>query len=495
MNDALFIGIDIGTQGTKSVLCREDGTVIDEAFCASRLIRPDATAVYEEPEDILNSVISTISELTSRIGEQSKNIRAIGMDAQMAGIMAIREDFSSATPLDSWLDSRCAEYTALIEQEAGDDAIEKSGGQTIHAHAPKILWWKNEQSETYAKIKKFVQPNGYVAGKLCGLSSDKAFMDYTFLHFNSFSDNRRLCFNNTLLAHFGVVPDKMPQIVSPEEIIGTVTNEYAQKCGLPADVKVIAGCGDTAASSLGAGITRTGLAYDVAGTASVFACCTDRFVPDTAHKTLMFSRSVCEDLYLPLAYISGGGLCLEWLASITNKSLRELDAAAQGCSHDDTPVFIPHFSGRTFPLDNRVSGAFLKLTPRTDKGELHQAVMESIAFEYKSYLDILHRTGCIGEETTVIGMGGGAKSPIFAQIKADVLGLCYTTPAKTDSAPVAMALLAAHATRYRTEPLCELFKPDENGAVYKPNPEETHRYAPKAQEYLRLLDNYGNYIN
>ena len=115
-------------------------------------------------------------------------------------------------------------------------------------------------------------PNGFVAGKLCGLKANEAFMDYTFLHFNSFSDNRRLCFNEKLLALFKVDKDKLPRIVSPEEVVGTVTREYAQKCGLPNGVKVIAGCGDTAASSLGAGITRAGLAYDVAGTASVFDC-------------------------------------------------------------------------------------------------------------------------------------------------------------------------------------------------------------------------------
>lgn len=495
MNNTLFIGIDIGTQGTKAVLCRIDGTIIDEAFCPSKLIRPDAVTVYEEPEDIFSSVITVISELTARNQSEIVNIRAIGMDAQMAGIMGIDDDFSAVMPLDSWLDSRCAKYTELLKTEAGDAAIKSSGGQFIHSHASKILWWKNEQPEIYNKVKKFVQPNGYVAGRLCSLKADDAFMDYTFLHFNVFSDNLNRCFNNEMLAQFGVDASKMPKIVSPEETVGTVTEEYAQKCGLPLDVKVIAGCGDTAASSLGAGITRKGLAYDVAGTASVFACCTDKFVPDTEHKTLLFSRSVCEDLYLPLSYISGGGLCLVWLSELTGKSLKELDKEISENRPLETPLFIPHFSGRTFPLDNRVQGAFLGIDSRTTSAHMHAAVMEAIAFEYKSYYDILCKAGCIGNAPTVIGVGGGAKSSVFSQIKSDALGLVYATPKKADSAPVAMALLAAHATGYITEPISEIFKPDDDCKIYNPNSCETERYSAKAQKYLHALNSYGEYIN
>ena len=492
MTQALFIGIDIGTQGTKGVLCNGQGEALYEAFRPSCLIR-QGDAVYEEPEEIFSSVVKVVKELTEKAGEEARGIRAIGMDGQMAGIMAVDEGFSPVTPLDSWLDGRCAPYTERIRREAGDRAVAKSGGQIIHAHAPKILWWKEERPEIYRKVCKFLEPNGYVAGRLCGLRAEQAVMDYTFLHFNNFSDNLNRRFDPELLAQFGVAEEKMPRIVSPEEVLGTVTGEYAAACGLPAGVQVIAGCGDTAASSLGAGITRPGLAYDVAGTASVFACATDRFLPDTAHRTLLFSRSVCEGLYLPLAYISGGGLCLKWFAGITGCSLQELDALAETCREDQTPLFIPHFSGRTFPLDNRISGAFLGLRPDTGRGEMHRAVMESIAYEYRNYMEILTRTGCIREVSTVIGVGGGAKSRAFAQIKADVLGARYVTPKKVNSAPHAMAMLAAHATGYRPEPLQQLFRPEE-GTVYEPDETRTQSYRTKAENYLRLLDRYGDYI-
>ena len=362
MPQPLLIGIDIGTQGTKTVLCDRTGRVLADAFEPSQLIRPGDGSVYEEPERLFGSVVRTVRAVTEQAGDAAQQIAALAMDAQMAGLLGIGADFEAVTPLDSWLDSRCAPYTEHIRREAEAACIRSSGGPVINAHAPKILWWKHERPEAYARIRKFVMPNGYIAGRLCGLKAEDAFMDYTFLHFNSFSDNPGGGFNEELLRLFGVAPEKLPRVVAPTAVVGQVTDEYADACGLPRGVKVAAGCGDTAASSLGAGITRPGVAYDVAGTASVFACATDRYAPDTAHKTILFARSVIEGLYIPLAYISGGGICLKWFAGLCGRSLRELDElAAQEAPGCGGITFIPHFSGRTCPLDNDVRGAILGL--------------------------------------------------------------------------------------------------------------------------------------
>ena len=490
----LFLGIDIGTGGTKTVLSDPDGTIVAESFFASTLYRPDKDTVYEEPEEIFRSVINGIMTCVERAGTAKTQIAAIGIDAQMAGVMGIDDSFEAVTPLDSWLDTRCAPYTEQIRLRAGDEAIRSSGGQIIHSHASKILWWKEEQPDTYRKIKKFVQPNAYVAGKLCGLSADDAFMDYTFLHFNCFSDNAALGFNSALLKEFGVEEEKMPRIVSPQAVVGTVLPEFATVLGLGDKVKVIAGCGDTAASSLGAGVTRKGLAYDVAGTASVFACCTDRFCPDVQNKTLLFSRSVCEDLFLPLSYISGGGMCLSWFSDLSGKDFKTLDfLAAQKRPGADGVTFIPHFSGRTFPLDDRVNGAFFGLTQNADNGILFRAILESIAYEYKSYLSILKQSGALPSLSTVIGVGGGAKSRVFSQIKADVLGSDYKVLAFSDTAPAAMALLAAKATGYTQKPLDELFCPKE-AATYKPDPASAALYEPFADRYIALCNRFGDFM-
>ena len=364
----------------------------------------------------------------------------------------------------------------------------------MHSHASKILWRKCEKPLEYAQIAKFIEPNGYVAGKLVGLSSDDAFIDSTFLHFNCFSDNHNLSFNKEFLDAFGIEERKMPRVISPSTIVGVVNEKYASELGLSSDVKVIAGCGDTAASSLGAGITSKGLAYDVAGTASVFACATDVFTPDTKNHTMLFSRSVIDGLYLPLAYVVGGGLCIRWFSTITKTSYDELTKMAKEVDDKNMEglFFVPHFSGRAFPLDSDISGAFFGLSASTTKGEMFKAILESIAFEYNSYLIALQSLGCIKKIDNIYGVGGGVKNDLFCQIKADVLGAKYSALIKCDSAPVALALFSGKAIGYIDASLQDLFKKSEKDMIiYQPYKDKYEYYSRKYQRYQQIVNNYS----
>ncbi len=492
MTEPLFIGIDIGTQGTKTVLCSLEGKIISEAFSPSVLEHPEDGAVTENPERIFNSVISTIKEVISAPSADGRRVAAIGIDSQMAGILGVDKAFNAVTPLDSWLDSRCAGYTKLIKNEAEAECIEKSGGQVINSHAPKILWWKHERPEAFSKIKKFVMPNGYAAARLCGLSADYAFIDPTFLHFNNFSDNKNLAYNRNVLDAFGIDESLMPDIVPSEKIIGGILPEYAAACGLSPDTKIIAGCGDTAASSLGAGIVREGLAYDVAGTASVFASCSKSFSTDTQHGTLMLSRSVIDGLFLPLSYVTGGGMTLKWFSEISKTGLKELDKKAENVSPGSGGVvFIPHFSGRSFPFSSNADGAFMGLNLNTGSGELFRAILESIAFEYKGYLDIMRETGCVKALTSIRGVGGGAKSRVFSKIKADILGADYLIAEHICSAPQTMARLAAHAAGFLKEPLPKLFESRARNEQCVSFDKEIYKaYAPHFERYRCLTEKY-----
>ena len=187
-------------------------------------------------------------------------------------------------------------------------------------------------------------------------------------------------------------------------------------------------------------------------------------------------------------------MCLSWFSGLVGKDFKTLDRLAE----EKAPgaggmTFIPHFSGRTFPLDDRVSGAFLGLNQNADNGILFRAILESIAYEYKSYLSILKQSGALSSLSAVIGVGGGAKSRVFSQIKADVLGSDYKVLAFSDTAPAAMALLAAKATGYTQKSFDELFCPKET-VTYKPDPVNTAVYEPFAARYTSLLNRFGDYI-
>lgn len=445
-----LIGIDIGTQGTKTSLISVDGTVISESFEQSRLIYPEKGAVEQEPDEIYLSCLRTIKEAVIKADIDPKDILALGIDGQMAGILGIDKDWNAVTPYDSWLDNRCSEYKDLIKEWDAEKVVSISGCPAMIHHAPKIMWWKNKRPESYARINKFIMPGAYVAGRMCGLKSDKAYIDYTYLHFTGLSDLKNLKWSDELLNAFGIEKSKMPEIVEPWKIIGTINSEAAAQCGLKQGTPVIAGCGDTSATAYGAGIVEKGIAFDVAGTASVFSCCVDEYSPDINNKTLIFAKSVIPGLWNPMAYISGGGLCLKWLRDELNTkeysySYKELDVMAAGIpAGSEELIFIPHFNGRLLPDVPNIRGSWMGLSWVHTKAHLYRSIMEGIAYEYKYYLSILKSLVGNIELSHVLAIGGGAKSRLFNSIKADVLGVPYSTQDRSDTATLGVAILAGY---------------------------------------------------
>lgn len=267
-----LIGIDIGTQGTKTTLFSVEGRRIADAFEQSNLIKPSPGVVEQDPGEIYGSVLNTIKEVMLKSGAAPGDVLGIGMDGQMAGILGIDDEWNAVTPYDSWLDTRCEKYIRMIKDEAEDLVVSITGCPVTYAHGPKILWWKHERPETYKKISKFVIPTAYVAGRLTGLKASQAYIDNTHLHFSGFGDVSGNCWSEELLDLFDVEKDKLPDITEPTKVV-RLTAEAASQCGL---IKGI-----------------------------------------------------------PMAYINGGGLCIRWFReNLTGRdkpmSYRELDEEAAG---------------------------------------------------------------------------------------------------------------------------------------------------------------------
>ncbi len=450
-----LLGVDIGTQGTKTGLFTSTGKKAAEAFEASRLVNPSKGVVQQEPDDIYGSVLRTILEVVRKSGVQPGEIAAIGIDSQMAGVMGIDRDWNAVTYYDSWLDTRCEKYIGRMRAEAEERVISLTGCPVTYAHGPKVLWWKQEKPETYQRIDKFVMPGVYVAGKLAGLKSDKAYIDYTYLHFSGFGDVEHNMWSEELLQHFDIERSKMPEIVNPWDIIGHLTGSAARHCGLAEGIPIVAGCGDTAATSLAAGVTQKGIVFDIAGTASVFSCCVDSYKPDVTNKTLLYPRSVLPGLWAPMAYINGGGLCLQWFRDNLagdGATYRELDREAERIAPgSEGLLFLPHFSGRVCPNNPNVRGSWMGLSWNHKRAGMYNAVMEGIAYEYDYYFKIIKNLVADSSFSQVYAIGGGAKSSLFNRIKANVLGLEYVTLNIADTAPLGSAIVAGYGAGVFTD--------------------------------------------
>jgi len=498
MPDKYLIGIDIGTQGTKTSIFDLDGKALVESFEASNLISPTQGVVEQNPNEIYSSVINTIRDVVEKSGVAPGSISAIGIDGQMAGILGIDGQWNAVTPYDSWLDTRCEKYIAQIKARDEETVIKITGCPVTYAHGPKVLWWKNERPAQYQKIEQFIQPSGYVAGRLAGLKADSGFEDYTTLHFSGFGDVLKNEWSDQLLDMFGVEKKKMPRIVNPWDVIGHLTKSEAAKCGLLEGTAIVAGCGDQSATSLGAGVTRKGTAFDVAGTASVFSCCVDTYSPDIKNKTLLFPHSVIPGLWQPMAYTNGSGLCIKWFrdhftGDDNMADYKVLDAeAAKVVPGSEGLVFVPHFAGRVCPNNPNVRGSWVGLHWGHTRAHLYRAIMEGIAYEYSLYLNILKELLSGVSVSQVLAIGGGAKSRVFNQIKADVLGTQYVSLKNVDTATLGSAVVAGYGVGLYSDLASVMDGIIQKGETIQPNAGNYDKYSNYSDIYAGLFDQLGS---
>ena len=492
-----LIGIDIGTQGTKAALFTEDGRCLAQAFVPSRLHRPAPGAVEEDPERQFQSVCRTIKECVRESGIDKAAVAGIGIDGQMAGIIGVGRDGLHVTPYDSWLDTRCSEQIKHMERTAGGAVLAKTGCPPSFNHGPKKLWWMQNHKSTYRRIAAFVQPGGYAAMRLCGLDGSRAFIDKTYLHFSGFADNRRSRWDDALCATFGLDRAKLAKIVPPESIVGEVTAAAARRCGLKGGVPVIAGCGDTAASFLACGATREGIGVDVAGTASVFAATTAAFRADKKDRILGCGQSAVAGLWHPYAYINGGGMNLEWFrqqiagAEGTGEELdfdRLNELAAAVDPRGGMPMFVPHLGGRVCPAQPDLRGAWAGLTWDHTAGHLYRAMLEGVALEYGIYKQVLLGLFPKFRLAELRITGGGERSELWNQIKADALQTPVRKIARPEGAPLGVALLAGYGVGLFASLPAAAKRWISHGQATRPRKPLAAHYARRLATYRQLLD-------
>jgi xylulokinase len=508
MTDKLLIGVDLGTSATKASLYRLDGRLVAEASREVPLYYPAVGAVEQENRDFYQSAASTVRECIEHSGVDPRDVAAIAFDSQMAGLGSVDESYEPATRFDSWLDMRCQPYIELMEREAGDRVTELTGCAPTCDAGPKMLWWKHERPQEYDHVARFIMPAGFVAGKMAGLKGDQAFIDYTFIHFSGFSDSKSLCWSDELCQRFGLDQSKLPRIVEPWTVVGEVRDAAARDFGLAPGTLIAAGCGDTAACALGAGVVRPGMLFDSAGTAAVLAACTDRFLADRKHRALLCMHSVIPGLYHPLAYIAGGGLALRWFRDQFYNMHRGQPGGDGGDLYDemieaaraikpgaDGLLFSPHLGGRICPAAPEMRGAWVGFSWGHTQAHFFRAVLESVAFEYAYYLDILRDQLPDLQLVETRAVGGGARSQLWNQIKADVLGVPYQRLSRSEFGTWGAALIAGKAAGLFDDLAAKAFESTQpEGKPASPNAENHQCYAPMVRRYIELENDLHGYF-
>ncbi|PZX12194.1 xylulokinase [Palleronia aestuarii] len=495
------IGIDIGTTGTKTGIYDASGRLVADAFEESRLTYPAPGQVEQDADEIHESVVNTIRAAMETSVLDASRIACIALDGQMAGTMAIDAEWNAVTHYDSWLDTRCASKIEALRPHE-DEIIRTCGMALAFNHAPKMLWWRDERPETWSRIHSFIQPAAYCAGKLAGLGGSDAFIDRTYLVFTGFGHGETSTWNEELLGKVGLDTSKLPRIVEPWDIIGRVTAEQALLTGLAEGTPIAAGCGDQSANVLGAGLVEPGMVFDTSGTASVFATVIDTFGTDLTYRCLMTCPHVVPGLYFPMAYVAGGGLNLRWFRDEVSPleterwtGAGEEPYAALSREAGSVPpgseklIFLPHLSGRNTPNDPTMRGAFFGLTWKHGKAHLVRAIMEGVAYEYAIYLRAVREIAPGYDPKIALNIGGGARSDLFRQIKADALGMDYARLPREEFGTLGAAIVAGHAVGLFPDirATAKAFA-EEPGDILEWRPDVNRAYAPYVEMYAELLE-------
>lgn len=482
----LLVGVDVGTQSVKTGIFTPDGDCLAESAPALPLYRFDAEHVEQGPEDFVAAAEAGIAACLRACGRDPGDVAGVAVAGQMAGILGVGADGRAVTQYDSWLDTRCRGEVEEIERRCGDEVVARTGCPPMVAHAAKILWWRRQRPSEYARVARFVVPSAYVASRLCGLAGDEAFVDGTHLHFSGLADNAAGAWSLELVDQVGVDAERLPRIVAPTEIVGSLTRAAAEASGLRPGTPVAAGLGDTAAGALGAGVVGEGQLLDVAGTAAVLGVSTRAFRPDGA-RTLIAMRGAVPGQWISLSYLAGGDL-LRWLpralggrsdgAAPLATLLAEAAAAEPG-----RVLFVPHLGGRILPPAPGARGAWLGLDLVHGRADLARAVLESVAFEYALYLQRTRDLYPELQPSEVRVIGGGAGNRSWNGIKAAVLGLPYVGLRREIFGSWGAALVAGAAVGLVPDLAAAALRGTTVEERIEPEPALAERYASLLPEY------------
>lgn len=484
---ALLIGVDMGTSSTRVAVIDENARQLGAASRPTLLSSPGRQVFEQCPDEMYASVLLAIADVLTQASIKASDICGLAICGQMAGISTIGRHWEATTPYDSWLDMRCAHQVQKLKAYE-QRIIEHSGAPVSANHAAKWLYWSDEQPRAYRNIKKIIMPAAYVAGRMAALDADAAFMDDTYLGFNSFADSQAMQWNTSLIDEFHLEADRLPRLVNPWDHIGSVCPKAASDCGLLAGTPIFAGCADIAASLLGTGVFQSGQLFDIAGTGSVLATLLDHYAVDTQNKTLATFRHCIPGLFYSMAYVGGAGLTLKGFG-LTDGECRQLEGRASAVlSERNKLLFLPHLGGRHAPFDATLGGAFVGLDWTHDRSDQYRAMLESIAYEYAGFLRCMKDMNVGVGEGGVISLGGGANSALFRQIKADVLGLPYRKLPSAEYGVLGAAMLAGHgAGVFADLQQTAIDRQSQVESVALPDASRHGFYAGMRQAYERML--------
>jgi len=428
-----MVGLDIGTTGVKAIAVGAGGEVVGRAERGYALSTPRPGWSEQDPEDWWTATRAALADLGPL------EIAGIGLSGQMHGLVALDTAGRVVRPAILWNDQRTAAECAEIEERIGlERLIELTGNRALTGFtAPKLLWLRRHEPESYARIARIMLPKDYVRLRLtCEWATDVADASGTLL-----LDVARRTWSTEVLDALDVDPSILPPLLESPEISGTTIACDNLSQGIP----VAAGAGDCAAAAVGVGIDRPGPLSIVMGTSGVVFAALPAFASDPQARVHAFCHAVPGQWHAMGVMLSAAG-SLQWLRDrlAPETSFADLVAEAEAWGPGtDGLLFAPYLAGERTPhADPSARAAFTGLELRHDRGALVRAVLEGVAFGLRDSLELVQALG--GPTDRARASGGGARG-LWLRIVASVLGLPIELTAVEEGSAYGAALLGGVA--------------------------------------------------
>src|SRR6266568_2834547 len=456
-----LLGIDLGTTGVKAALfAADDGRVLASAFVDYPLVHPRPGWAEQNPAEWWQATLTAIRTCLveeAAHGVQPSDVRGVGLSGQMHGVVLLDEDHQVLRPCIIWADQRSeAQCRWMTERVGAARLIELVSNPALPGFsAPKLLWVRDNEPEIFARTRTMILPKDYIRYRLTGVLA----MEISDAAGTCLLDVKQGKWSHEVLEAIELDPALLPPVVAADAVCGVITNEVAALTKLLAGTPVAGGGADNACGAVGNGVVRPGLALVSIGTSGVVLAHAATPKVDTSGpipRVHTFNHAVPHAWYL-MGVTQGAGLSLRWVRDnigLPERALERwtgLDAyellakeAESIPAGSDGLLFLPYLQGERTPhLDAYARGGWIGLIASHDRRHLIRAVLEGVAFSLKDCSTIIQGQGLPIEQVRVTG--GGAKSPLWRQIIADVLGVELVTTNATEGPAFGAALLASVA--------------------------------------------------
>jgi xylulokinase len=483
------IGCDVGSQGTNCALYSADGRLVASSYRTYDLSFPFPGAAEQDPDAWPHATAAGVRELLEHVPEGPSAVKGLSFGSQLDGMVVCDGAGMPLRPAMIWMDRRAeVQAAAVAERISPEDFYRAVGANLDSSHAVfKALWVRDEEPELWAKAAFLMSPGTYVLREIAGAVA----VDYSNASSMALLDPRSRKWSPEALAAVEIPEHMLPEVAAATEPISTITATFSDATGLSPDTVVAVGCGDEMAATLGAGVFEPGEVCDVVGTAE--PVCADPTMLVECHPHADPDAWLLENP----GFVSGGNL--RWWRDQFAPIERGAEAEGLGDAYDllsqeaervppgaEGLIFLPCMQGAMAPEWNGAArGVFYGLTLAHSRAHMTRAILEGSAFALRDIVEAMSSAGLDVGRLTIVG--GGAKGPLWRQIKADVTGLPVRVPESVETTATGAAILAAvasglHASVADAVKAFVAYRPDE----HRPDPEHREVYDDAYRRYREV---------